>query len=134
MAQPKGGQSSGPPRNPGLLKFIKSKRQWDSNRAAEAQAAGFKGWHERGYLPHFDAPGVTQFVTFMLTDAFPVKRRAEWESLTRDTNDSDRQRKIEQWIDRGHGECWLRQPALADRLEQILRSQNGTLYAPGKPG
>src|SRR5205823_10232307 len=37
-------------------------------------ASPFLGWHERGYLPHFDAPYVTQFVTFMLHDAFPVTR------------------------------------------------------------
>jgi len=45
----------------------------------EAGEQGFLGWHERGYLPHFDAPNVTQFVTFLLRDAFPVTRRREWE-------------------------------------------------------
>ena len=40
----------------------------------------FLGWHERGYLPHFDAPFVTQFVAFMLHDAFSITRRREWEA------------------------------------------------------
>ena len=27
-----------------------------------------KGWHSRGYLPHFDSQDVVQFVTFRLAD------------------------------------------------------------------
>jgi REP element-mobilizing transposase RayT len=42
---------------------------------------GFRGWHKRGFLPHFDAPEVTQFVTFQLHDSFPVTRRAEFEAI-----------------------------------------------------
>ena len=40
---------------------------------------GFRGWHERGYLPHYDAPDVTQIAKLMLVDSFPVERRADWE-------------------------------------------------------
>ena len=32
----------------------------------------FKGWHSRGYLPHFDSQDVTQFVTFRLADSLPT--------------------------------------------------------------
>ncbi len=28
-----------------------------------------KGWHSRGYLPHFDSPETVQFVTFRLADS-----------------------------------------------------------------
>ena len=31
----------------------------------EEKALGFLGWHERGYLPHCDFPGLVQFVTYM---------------------------------------------------------------------
>ena len=55
-----------------LRRLIASKQQWSEPLADDAKAIGFKGWHERGYLPHFDAPNVTQFVTFLLRDAFPV--------------------------------------------------------------
>ena len=70
----------------------------------------FLGWHERGYLPHFDGPGVTQFVTFMLHDAFPVTRSREWEGILNETEESPRRRKLEAWLDRGRGECWLGRP------------------------
>lgn len=102
-----------PPRNPGLHQVIEGKRRWHYTPDAEARALGFRGWHERGYLPHFDAPNVTQLVTFNLADSFPVKRRAEWEPLLREPDESERRRQLEAWLDRGHGECWLRQPAVA---------------------
>lgn len=88
----------------------------------------FLGWHERGYLPHFDAPNVTQFVTFMLHDAFPVTRRREWESALHEPDESARRRQLEAWLDRGHGECWLRQPSIADLVENKLREHDGASY------
>ena len=88
----------------------------------------FLGWHERGYLPHFDAPFVTQFVTFMLHDAFPVTRRREWEGILNEPEDSQRRRKLEAWLDRGHGECWLRRADLAALVEAQLRKGDGQDY------
>ena len=32
---------------------------------------GSKGWHRRGYLPHFDGDGVSQHVVFRLFDSVP---------------------------------------------------------------
>jgi putative DNA methylase len=88
----------------------------------------FLGWHERGYLPHFDAPNVTQFITFMRHDAFPVTRRREWESALLEPDDSARRRKLEAWLDRGHGDGWLRQPPIADLVESKLREHDGRNY------
>jgi REP element-mobilizing transposase RayT len=85
----------------------------------------FLGWHERGYLPHFDAPYVTQFVTFMLRDAFPVTRRMEWESILKEPEDSKRRQRLEAWLDRGHGECWLRHEPVASLVEETLRAADG---------
>jgi REP element-mobilizing transposase RayT len=34
-----------------------------------------KGWHSRGYLPHFDSQDVVQFVTFRLADSLPKEAR-----------------------------------------------------------
>jgi putative transposase len=31
-----------------------------------------KGWHSRGYLPHFDSPETVQFITFRLADSLPA--------------------------------------------------------------
>lgn len=90
---------SGPPHNPGLRKLITAKRQWHYRPAPEAAWRGFLGWHERGYLPHFDAPNVTQSVTFMLADAFPITRRREWEPMLREPDESLRRRKLEAWLE-----------------------------------
>src|SRR6266498_3320636 len=72
-----------PPSNPSLRALVEAKRQWCYTPDAAARARGFRGWHERGYLPHFDAPNVTQIVTFNLADSFPVTRQAEWEVFLR---------------------------------------------------
>ena len=90
---------------------------------------GFKGWHQRGYLPHFDAPHVTQFVTFQLADSFPIKRRAEWEPILRESNESEKKRKLEAWLDRGHGACWLRRDNVASLVEGVLREKDGIDFA-----
>lgn len=121
-------ERTGPPYNPGLKQFINAKRNWHYQPDAHTTKQGFLGWHERGYLPHFDAPNVTQFVTFSLRDAFPVTRRREWEALLKEGDETLCKRKLEAWLDRGHGECWLRHPEIAERVEQVLRAGDGHIY------
>jgi REP element-mobilizing transposase RayT len=124
------GPSRGPglPYNPGLLRLIEGKRQWNYSPDTESLRRGFRGWHERGHLPHFDAPQVTQFVTLMLADAFPITRRREWESILREPGLCLRRRKLEAWLDRGHGRCELRDSEIARCVEEILRSEDGQTY------
>jgi len=55
------------PYNPGLYALVEAKNRWQ-DRSAES-----KHWNQRGYLPHRDAPGLTQFVTFRLADSFPPR-------------------------------------------------------------
>jgi hypothetical protein len=117
-----------PPSNPGLRKLIESKRVYDHRLNDEARSAGFRGWHERGYLPHYDAPNVTQLVTINLADAFPVKRRAEWEVLLRLPDKSESRRQLEIWLDRGLGECWLRRPKVAAIVETEFLSKHCREY------
>jgi putative transposase len=100
--------------------LIQSKQQFSYAVDDNARALGFRGWHERGYLPHFDAPNVTQLVTFNLADAFPVMRRAEWEPLLRFPTASESRRQLEVWLDRGMGECWLRRNEIAELVESRL--------------
>lgn len=116
------------PQNPGLLKLIESKKQWHYKPDTATAKRGFRGWHERGYLPHFDAPHVMQFVTFMLQNSFPVARRAEWEGILNEPDESSRRRKLEAWLDRGHGECRLRRPDVASLVEEILRADDNKTY------
>jgi hypothetical protein len=49
--------------------------------AAVERQIGSKGWHTRGYLPHYYKPGLMEMLTFRLADATPASRRQEWEVL-----------------------------------------------------
>jgi len=116
------------PKNVGLLEFIRGKRERDWRPSTEELKKGFRGWHQRGYLPHFDAPGVTQFVTFQLHDAFPVTRRPEFEAILKEPDDSTRRRKLEGWLDRGYGDCCLRRREVAVVVENVLLESDGRDY------
>lgn len=117
-----------PLKNLGLLELIRAKREWDWKPTVAEAKHGFRGWHQRGFLPHFDAPGVTQFVTFQLHDCFPVTRRTEFEALLTEPHDSVKRRKLEAWLDCGHGECSLRQRDVAEVVEETLLAGNDTDY------
>ena len=116
------------PKNLGLLELIRAKREWSWKPSIKELRIGFRGWQQLGYLPHFDAPNVTQMSTFHLADSFPVTRRAEWEPLLKEADQSAKRRKMEDWLDRGHGECWLRHPAVAQLVERILLETDGGSY------
>ena len=212
-------QRSTPPYNPGLQKLVDGKQAWAVPLEPEAKARGFLGWHQRGYVPHYDAPWITQFITLRLADSLPASRRAEWEQLLRIENElsigaptfrrlnaseehtasnaqgdierispihtqsqsqtgapsqgaptfrrlnaneeqpasnlqtstahdspihtqsrsqtgapfatdagRERRRRLESYLDRGMGECWLRQPAIAELTEGALRFFDNKRY------
>jgi len=88
-----------------------------------------KGRHSRGYLPHIDADGLTQFVTIRLADAVPLPLIRQWKerlSLGDQAQSPDPEAALElqRWIaryeDRGHGACFLRKPNVAAAVQQIL--------------
>jgi len=70
-----------PPYNPGVRDLVAGKHAWSHPLPKDAIERGFLGWHENGYLPHRDEPGLVQFVTFRLADAFPAELRWEWDAL-----------------------------------------------------
>ena len=96
--------------------------------SAGVPPAESRGWYSRGYLPHFDAPGVVQSITFRLADALPLSVIEGWKielQITRHTPASDpRMRDLRRMIDRyedaGHGSCVLRDPRAADLVETAL--------------
>lgn len=94
----------------------------------EEQVAGFRGWNERGYVPHRDEPGLTQFVTFRLADGFPEAMQAEWEMLLRIEDDRERRVQLEAWLDQGHGKCHLRKHEIAEEVAKALRKSDGERY------
>jgi len=111
-----------------LKKLLDAKRQWSEPLAPEEIAKGFKGWYSSKYLPHFDAPGTQQFITYRLADALPASRRSEWEVFLKLANDLEKQRRIEAYLDRGHGECHLRDPRIAALVQGNLWHHDGVKY------
>ncbi len=117
-----------PPYNPGVRDLAREKREWSRSLSGEDVERGFQGWHERGYFPHRDEPGLIQFVTFRLADAFPQKLRSEWEALLKIEDDRKRRTELEAYLDKGRGECHLRQPEIAKMVEDSLRFRCGQDY------
>ena len=79
-----------------------------------------KGYYTRGYIPHFDQPGLVQMITFRLADALPASKRVEWEHLLKITDEQARREKIEHYIDAGHGSCSLQDERIARLVENAL--------------
>ena len=90
-------------------------------------------WHSRGYLPHFDVPGLVQGVTFRLADAVPLHVITAW----RDELDARRPRLAEtrrarglrsliaRFEDTGWGACVLRDRRAARVVEAALLRFDG---------
>jgi putative DNA methylase len=82
------------------------------------------GWRSRGYLPHCDQPGLVQGITFRLVDSLPATVLQRWElelaALSEEDRTTERHRRIEDWLDAGHGACWLRELRIAQLVERVL--------------
>ncbi len=108
--------------------MVDQQRQVSPEPTREELLIGFQGWSERGYLPHRDEPGLTQFVTFRLADSFPAELRDEWETLLKIEDSRERRVQLEAWLDRGHGICHLRDQRLAQLVADALRKFDGVRY------
>jgi REP element-mobilizing transposase RayT len=85
-----------------------------------------KGWHGRGYLPHFDSPDTVQFVTFRLADSLP---REVYRTLAAQTKNIKALRRLtEDRLDEGRGQCWLARPEIADMMRGALFNFDGERY------
>lgn len=90
------------------------------------------GWYSRGYLPHFDAPNKVQFITFHLADSLPASAMQrindEISFLPKEKHEMERRRRLEKWLDQGHGACWLGHPEIASLVNKKLQSDDGDRY------
>ena len=88
------------------------------------QRGGPRGWRYRGYLPHFDGGEMWQTVTFRLADSFPTDRLEAWKwelrLLSKEQADQELHRRIEEYLDEGHGARYLRRPDIADTVQDTL--------------
>lgn len=87
-------------------------------------------WHSRGYLPHFDQDGFTQFVTFRLADSVPQLVLDRWHTKLKsgEISDAGVRRRIEYYLDQNYGESWLRAPEIANILQETLLKWDGERY------
>ena len=85
---------------------------------------GVKGWHSRGYLPHFDGGPIPQMVTFRLADSLPAERLRGWKeelnALPPDEEAKAYRERIEEYLDRGCGDAWLNNAQVAGMVESAL--------------
>jgi putative transposase len=100
--------------------LVAQKREWHHPPEPAEEALGFKGWHTRGYLPHFDAPGVVQMIGFRLADSLPPSLSHEWDPILHIKDERERRIRLEEYFDLGHGACELALPVVAQRMENIL--------------
>ena len=64
-----------------------------------------RGWHCRGYLPHFDGGEICQFITLHLGDALPREVVERWKmELEREKDERAKielYKRVENYLDRG---------------------------------
>jgi putative transposase len=97
-----------------------------SNGAGARTCRPHRGWHERGYLPHFDAGAVAQTVTFRLADSLPREFYEKAAAVA--ANDIERASLLERGIDQGRADCILSDPKNADIVRCALHHFDGERY------
>lgn len=105
---------------------------------------------DRGYLPHVEVKKSTYFVTIRLEGTMPASVLGSWKNERREIEESARKQgrdltdqekqqldylyneRIEEYLDRGMGDCWLRDPRVAEMVVGAFKffdSQRYDLHA-----
>lgn len=91
-----------------------------------------RGWHRRGYLPHYDGGELAQSITIRLEDAVPRHCIERWQDERRAKPEAEREaelyRLIETYLDMGYGACYLANPNVAALVEDAFLFFAGTRY------
>ncbi len=80
-----------------------------------------KGWHSRGYLPHFDTPERAQHIVFRVAGPLP-------KAVLACTSKQQRTQRLDDWLDSGEGGSPLAQPDDAKIVAESLRAFVGERY------
>jgi REP element-mobilizing transposase RayT len=90
------------------------------------------------HLPHWRQNGVTYFVTFRLADSLPNAVYSNWRQeretalrLAQQPQEAiieNFRERLESCLDEAQGECWLKNPEVAEIVEQALRHFDGERY------
>ena len=87
-----------------------------------------KEWYTRGYIPHFDRPGLIQGITFRLADSLPAHVLVSLDQEFPSADDPARRARIEEYLNSGHGACHLRDPRIARMVIAALLYFDGKRY------
>jgi len=97
------------------------------------------GFHSRDHLPHLKRIGGSYFVTFRLAGTLPeevlLRFRLERDHILEHAQAAKRpltwheqedlfrwySERVDNYLDRGHGDCWLKQPQIAGLVVSALR-------------
>jgi len=93
-----------------------------------ASAKTARGWHSRGYLPHFDHYGLVQTITFRLADSLPAELAGRLSQSREKSGDAELRKEIEESLDHALGACHLRDLRVADIVQNALLHFDGTRY------
>ena len=111
-----------------IKQTIDQKRKGHYEPSINAREHGFKGWYSNGHLPHFDAPGAWQFITFRLADSVPSHLQAKWEAIRKLEDDREKFRQMERILDAGSGACFLRYENVAKIVQENLWFHDNRSY------
>jgi len=92
-------------------------------------------WSSRGYLPHYDAEGKYQMITYRLSDSLPaqvlerVERTLPGSAGSLPAQEALKRRKmIEKYLDAGHGSCILSHPQITQVIVDNWKHFDGRRY------
>ena len=108
----------------------------DGLDAAGKLRPGAHIWWDRDYLPHVESTDLVQHVCFRLEDSLPrqvvQQMEAELMSLPPSLRSPEQEKRVNAYLDAGHGSCILRDPFIAELIDSTLLHFHGdryTLYA-----
>ena len=103
-------------------------------------------YRDRGYLPHLELADSIYFVTFRLAGTLPKKVVEELQEERRTTleivktqnrklTDQEEARlkylestNIQRYLDKGIGNCWLKEPSVAEMVKESIHYFDGSRY------
>jgi REP element-mobilizing transposase RayT len=93
-----------------------------------------KGWHSRGYVPHFDVSGLYQAITYRLGDSLPKERSRSagvppaLSPTSPALPPSERRQQVEEELNKGYGSCILRDQEIAQIVVDAWKHFDGHRY------
>ena len=155
---PESGSPAPAPRPSLTPSFVPGRRETSRVMTSVPSPPPHRGWFSRGYVPHWDHPGMIQSLTFRLHDSLPSEVVRRWKAELglplgpparmpalagasaslptkgpeakheMDGREIELRQRIARHEDEGHGECWLGQPRIGGLVEAALLHFDGERY------